>query len=555
VVDPLSTTRLPPRTLLVACVLAVAAAALFFGPFLLGGSLHGYDWGSHHYNYFDWVRISLTQYHTLPLFMNDAWITKNFLANAEAPTLGPLVGLLWILPTGAYIKLLVVVFTAAGLVGTFFLLRDLGVVGPVAAFAAVVFAFNGFFVSHTCVGHHWVLGAQLLPGLLCLFRRAALGSAAALVAAAALNAFTIGGGQHQPFIWQNLLLSMFALLWAIQLRALFPIWRWGLVLLATAGLAAVQLLPLVAEFADYDPAQRTAGLPLGLLWSSAAGGGQHPELVRPGVDGAHGGGWWEYAFFVGPLALALFVVGLAAARRCWPLIVIGSFFFVLAIDWPVTLAWLDVWPRILDLPVWRSQRSPSRFLFLALFGLVVAGSVGLQRLWQLAQRRSSRPLLGQPMLAQLLPGMAAVLTLLVAGQLFIESLPWQRAALGEPLASRDHRPRPLRLGSPGTATVELHEFAPNRLVYRARARRETRIVFPFRLGEGTDEWRVDGLPALTERGKLALDVPPGEREIAMIYRPQLFHLGLVITAASAIALVAIPFLCSRRRRAAAAPNS
>ncbi len=122
------------------------------------------------------------------------------------------------------------------------------------------------------------------------------------------------------------------------------------------------------------------------------------------------------------------------------------------------------------------------------------------------------------------------------------------------MTSLDHRPHPLQLGSPGTATAVLHEFAPNRLVYRARAQRETRIVFPFRLGVGTDEWRVDGLPAFSERGKLALDIPPGEREIVMTYRPQLFHSGLVISAASAIALIAIPLLCSRRRRAAAASN-
>jgi hypothetical protein len=548
VVDPRSTTRVSLRTLALTFGLSLAAAALFFSVLLFGGSLHGYDWGSHHYNYFDWVRTSLVRHHTLPLFMNDAWITKNFLANAEAPTLGPLVGLLWILPTGVYIKLLVVVYTAAGLAGMIFLLRDLEVAPPIASFAAVIFAFNGFFVSHICVGHHWVMGAQLLPGLLCLYRRAALGSPGALVAAAALNAFTIGGGQHQPFIWQNLLLSMFAVAWAVQLRALFPIWNWGLVLLATAGLGAVKLLPMIAEFADYDPTQRTAGLPLGLLWSSAAGGGQHPELARPGADLAHGGGWWEYAFFIGPLALAGLVIGLAAARRCWPLIAIGAFFFVLAIDWPAPLAWLDVWPRLVDLPLWRTQRSPSRFLFLALFALVVVGGVGLQRLWALAGLRAPRLALA----------LAAAMAVLIAGQLFSESLAWQRAPLGERLASQDHRPRPLRLEnpeSPETAIVELRSFAPNQLVYHARAERETRIVFPFRLAEGTDEWRVDGLPALTERGKLALDVPPGEREIVMTYRPRFFYAGVAITAASVLALIAIAFWRARGRREEAASNS
>jgi hypothetical protein len=388
------------------------------------------------------------------------------------------------------------------------------------------------------------MGAQLLPGLLCLFRRAALGSFRALVAVAALNAFTIGGGQHQPFIWQNLVLSAFAVLWAVQVRALFPIWRWGLVLLLTAGLGAVKLLPMIAEFADYDPTQRTAGLPLALLWRSTAGGGQHPGLSPPGMELAHGSGWWEYAFFVGPLALVPLLAGLGAARRCWPLIAIGIFFFVLAIDWPAPLAFLDAWPRIMELPLWRTQRSPSRFLFLALFALVVVGSVGLQRLWELARPRAPR----------LAPVLALALTALAGGHLFAESLPWQRAPLGEPLPPHDHRPKPLRLGRPDAALAELREFAPNRLVYHVVAAREARIVFPFRLAEGTDEWRVDGLPASSERGKLAIDVPPGERDISMIYRPQLFTAGVAITSGSVLALVAAAVWRARGRRGKAASN-
>jgi hypothetical protein len=136
----------------------------------------------------------------------------------------------------------------------------------------------------------------------------------------------------------------------------------------------------------------------------------------------------------------------------------------------------------------------------------------------------------------------------------VESLPWQRAPLGDPLPPRDHRPQPLRLGHPETAIAELWDFAPNRLVYRVVAARKTRIVFPFRLGEGTDEWQVDALPAATERGKLAVDVPPGERDISMIYRPQLFYPGVSITVASVLALVATALWRTRGGRAEATSN-
>ncbi|MDH3211108.1 MAG: hypothetical protein OEM05_01360 [Myxococcales bacterium] len=530
-----ATAGAPLRELAAGFGIGVVVAALFYSPLLFGGALHGYDWSSHHWNYFDWVRVSLSEFRTLPLFMNDAWITKNFLANAESPSLGPLVPLLLFLPTGAYIKLLLVVFSAAGFAGLFFLLRDVAVRREIAGFAALVFAFNGFFVAHLSVGHPWAMGAQLLPGLVCSYRRAALGSGRALWLAAVLNACAILGGQHQPFVWQNLLLGLLALLWAIRARALFPIRRLALVVLATAGLAAVKLLPMLAEFADYAPTARIEGLPLALLLPTLLAGGQHPEWQVPGLVYAHGSGWWEYAFYVGPIALGCLAAGAALSRRCWPLLAIAALFFVLAVDWPSPLRGLHIWPWLENLPIWRTQRGPSRFLFLALFGFLVAAAVGLERLWD-------RDFARWPRAAS---GAALALCVLVAADLYAASLPWQRAAVGDALASRDHRPRPLVLGAPGAVTAELREFAPNRLVYRASAARPGRLVFPFRYGKGAPEWRIDGLPAVSERGKLAVDVPIGERDIVMVYRPRLFAAGF---ASSALTLGCVAGTALWRRR-------
>ena len=76
---------------------ALAVTTAFFSTLLFGGSLAGADWASHHFHYFDFARQSLTEHHVLPLYMANAWITPNFLANAEAPQLGPLVPLLFVL--------------------------------------------------------------------------------------------------------------------------------------------------------------------------------------------------------------------------------------------------------------------------------------------------------------------------------------------------------------------------------------------------------------------------------------------------------------------------
>jgi len=516
----------PARELLAIFSSALGVAVLFWAPLLLGGPLHGHDWSTHHFHYFDWVRQSFTAYGAVPLYMADAWVTPNFLANAEAPTFGPLAWLLLVLPTGVYVKLLLVVFTALGLAGGWLLARDLGGAPPVAAFASGVFAFGGFFASHLAVGHHWAMGAWLLPGLVWLVRRAALGSDAALVAAAALNAFTILGGQHQPFVWQNLLLGALALLWALRVRAWFPLLRVGLLVLLSAGLGAVKLVPLWIEFANYAPEARIQGLPAGSLVASLLARGQTPERLDPAIVLEWGAGWWEYAFYLGPLAFALVALGLAAARSAWELALVGAFFVVLAVE-PSPL-----WRLIEDFPVLRSQRCPARFLVLGLFGLVFAAVPGLERLRRLAARRAP----------QRAAALAWSIAALVCLDLWVESRPWQAAATGPAIARRDHRPRPEEVRAPGAA-ARLVAFAPNRLVYAVDAVAPARFVLPLR--SGADEWSVEGAGASAEDGWLVIEVPPGAREVVLRYRPRGLVLGAVVSAASV--LVCAGFLLRRRR--------
>jgi hypothetical protein len=523
-------TAIDARSLLALFAACLVPAALFWSPLLASGGFEGHDWNTHHFHYFDWTRQAFSTYGTFPLFMADAWVTPNFLANAEAPSLGPLAWLLFFLSTGAYLKLLIVVTCAAALLGGWLLARDLGAAPPVAALVAGAYAFGGFFVAHLAIGHHWAMGAWWLPLLVWLARRAVLGSDGALFAAAALNAFTILGGQHQPFIWQNLLLGAFALLWSLRVRAGYPLLRLSVLVALSAALGAVKLVPLWLEFGDYEPLARIQGFPVLSLVSALLARGQSADHVDPAIAYEFGSGWWEYAFYIGPVALFCMLAGLVAARRVWPLIAVGCVGLICALE-------PRPWQLINDLPVLRSQRCPSRFLVLALFALLFASATGLERLRQLAATRWPRGVVV----------LAWGLALVGVGDLFVEGRAWQLAAVGSGIESRTHRPTPETLRAPGGAVAQLSDFAPNRFVYSVDAPAAAHVVLPLRHGAGAREWSVEGAELDADNQWLALRVPPGRAQAVLTYHAPGLVLGSSVSALAWLACLGV--VVARRRRA------
>lgn len=517
------------RTLLSVAATSLLAATLFWLPLLLGGPLGGHDWNTHHFHYFDWTHQAFTVHRSFPLFMADAWVTPNFLANAESPTLGPLVWLLFFLSPGVYLKLLFVSFCAAGLAGGWLLARDLGASPPVAVFAAGTYAFGGFFVSHLAVGHHWAMGAWLLPLFVLLVRRAVLGSDRALVFAGLVNAWTILGGQHQPFVWQNLLLGVVVVLWCVQVRAAYPMWRALGIVGVTVGFGAVKLLPMVFEFGSYAPAARISGLPPLAAIASLFGRGQTAGQADASLDYEFGAGWWEYAFYLGPFAALLLAAGLVAARRVWPLLVVAAVALLMSLE-------PSPWVLFQDLPLLRSQRCPARFLLIALFAATFAATTGIERLRGLAESRG-------------VPHVALVLWVLVAlavGDLWFESRAWQQGATGRAVASRSHRPVPEDLSADG-ATAQLRDFSPNALRYVVDAPSPARIVLPLRYGRDRLEWEIGDEAVALERSDvwLAARVTPETKELALRYRPPGFVVGAVVSLVSVVGVSSILFV--RRR--------
>ena len=292
------------RGFVLALLASIILVVLFYPTILFEGWLARGDWGMN-CDYYHWIRTSFTEFDTVPFFLYRAGHSQNLVANPESPLLGPLVWLLLFMPADAYVRLLIVLYTSAGLLGTFYLARDLGVAVPIAGFCAVVVSLNGFVVAQLGVGHHMILGFGLLPLMMILFRRAVGGSWSALCAAALVDTLMIFEGFNTPFVWHNLFLSLYAVFWSISVGSLRPLWIWGGIVVASAGLMGAKLLPMLAEFWAYDPTRIIGGFPpLVALWSLVARGQQLHTQVE-GVRFQYGSGWWEYDFYIGALAAGM----------------------------------------------------------------------------------------------------------------------------------------------------------------------------------------------------------------------------------------------------------
>jgi hypothetical protein len=517
----------------------LAAAVVFHRELLFGGALSGRDWAIH-YHYYDWIHLSLSRYATLPLFMADALHSPNFLANPQTPLLGPLVGLLFLMPTDAYIKLLIVLYTAAGLLGTYLLLRDLRVSAPLATLGSLAVVFNGYTVAHLAVGHHWTLGSQLLPALVLLFRRALAGSRGALVLAGALVALNLQEGQHHPYLWNQGFLLLLAGSISLRDRSVYPLAIAAAICALAAGLSGVRLVPMIAEFGAYAPTQRIPGIaPRPLLWSLVTPGPYAD--TNTGIAYAWGSGWWEYYFYLGATLLAALAIGAAvAAKRCWPLLAAAAPFALLALDLTGWHAALDPWRVLQDVPVVGSQRNPPRLMSVALFALAIAGCVGLQSIWERLRAHA--------FWRRVLPAAAVLFCAWTAFDLHRAALPWEISAVGAPLASRDHGlPLPSLRGD-RHGTVAEADFAPNRPVFRVATTREARLVFPVRYARHRNDWFAEGFTSEAYGQSWALRLPPGERDVVMHFRPRLMRAGFALSVVTLLGLAATTLFAGRRSR-------
>lgn len=238
--------------------------------------------------------------------------------------------LFFVLPAEHALALAVLVHYGLAGAGTYGYVRQLGLVRPAAAIAALAFMFNGFLVSR--VVHYSIMaGAALIPLLFWalerLLRRPGRARFAGAAAAVALQAVA---GHPQIPLYTAVALGLYcaaisAQRWRQGWRALAPVGLLFGVYLAGYALAAVQLLPWI-EWAAFSPRAANASYEFvtnqslrafdWLLFLFPYGFGGLVENMMQTTPA-----WdlpiyvWERLGYLGLAPLALAVVGLAGRGR------------------------------------------------------------------------------------------------------------------------------------------------------------------------------------------------------------------------------------------------
>ncbi len=152
----------------------ILLAGIFLFVFLVDSRIGMYDWGKE-MTYFNVIKISLTQYHSLPLFWWNPQVYGGypaisvgsfFLANPETFSFSPFIFLLFWMDTLFFMKILVCVICAIGIIGILKLSRKLKWQDGQCRIFIALFLFSPIIIQHLAIGYFPWLNLYLFPWLI-----------------------------------------------------------------------------------------------------------------------------------------------------------------------------------------------------------------------------------------------------------------------------------------------------------------------------------------------------------------------------------------------------
>ncbi|MBF6569251.1 MAG: hypothetical protein IVW54_10300 [Candidatus Binataceae bacterium] len=536
---------------------AIAFAAIFCWPILTNLTVAGvrFDWD------FTLTPVwagyySIVHFHQFPFWNPYECGGVPLFADPQARLFTPffLLSLLFGPIVGVHLE--VPIHLAIGWAGGYVLGRVLGMRPIGALCTACAFCGSSWFFLHVAEGHMVFVPLMYTPWIvafawLAVDRRrlswAILGGA--------LVAITVGEGGVYAATYQMIVVVLVMGAWAVLSTSLWPLWATLLTGIFSLGFVAIKLAPAIAFYIRFPrPIDSPFWTDFSILMIALFSHNQ--DHARAGL----GWGFHEYGAYIGLFTVPA-IIGLFRPRRAIPWAVAALILFLLALG---DISPHAPWTVLHRLPMFRSERLPSRLLMPFVLMIAVLAGFGIDLLWSLRNYW----------------GKLIAVALLVAGTAdgFIVSTPNLRYAFGYPLprithhaAFRQYRApyyyvNMLRTGLANEGAIQCYEYtaiptsvigynqpgyqgeqhlidsgsvtllrwSPNALSYRVNASIPTVLVinqnyFP--------SWRLSkGSGRVIEYGNLlAIKIPAGAQQLDLYYFDWRFMLGAVETLLTIIA--------------------
>ena len=561
------------------------------------------------------ARVSIVEHGQLPLWNPFLGGGSTLVGHPLGRTFNPSFLPVLLLGTIPGVKVAILLYLGLAQWGMLRLCRAQGLSTGAAVLGAAVFSFGGCFAQHLTHGHYEWLAYAWLPWIVASLERAAAPDPGANPLRPTLAGglflglcFLDGGPYHYCFV--PLFLVLYAALLAAREHSGRPLLACAAIGVLGAGLAAIQIVPVVETVLAFPRPTRALNNYYGLPYQ--------PTLWQVLYQGylsraqAHDPAQWmpfvlNVGSYVGPLPLLLAALAAVWDRaRAWPIAAAGLLSACIAFS---AVLPVNLWALLHLLPGFSSLQVPVRFNLFVLFALALLAARGLEVAAGLVRERLVRLERGERALALALGAFVA----LVVADLFVVHLPGFKFAFsvvpirslppgefshyGESPYSRAYPANALYRVAPNWPNATYPTLLENRGVVRSyreipyprQAIAADAPDYPGREawpGEGGAEvvsvdvtpnvievridgsggrivvnqnyhwgWRVEGNavgPVESSDGLLSVRVPPGPGRFVLEFRPASFQIGVGLTLASAAAALAALALARRRERSGAA---
>jgi hypothetical protein len=525
------------------------------------------------------IRVSVTRFHELPLWNPFECSGMPLWDNPQGLAGSPLTQLVYFVGTTRTLELWVLLHSAAGFLGMWLLARHELALSRTGAFvAAAAWAFSGFHQHHDSGGHYAFAAFEYFPLALLLWRRAEKDTRCG-VGLGALVALMFYEGAVYPLPHLAVLLGAETLTRAWPPTRLVRVVRAGAVVGVVAfALAASRLLPVLDQLRSH--ARVMIPDTDAMTWATLKDvflARSHGRAV-PGQQYV----WTEFASYLGPIVLALALVGVVAAglESAWLLALLLLAGALMLGHFGAYAPWSILNAHV---PPFKEMRVPSRFVASVALILAAYAGIATDRLRALAERwvpaRRAGVAVGTAVVFVALLGVGDILSvgIDVTAPFFTGPPETRDLAASTRLyyggkdiayyidAPRQNRARfdcreewgfgagaPLWEGdvpqarpAPGqAAVVEVANRTQNTFSLDADVAQPSRVLLNTAYDRG---WTSSvGTPVELDK-ELALDLPPGRYEVKVRYWPRTMTAGIFINVLGLLGVVA--YLARRGRRA------